>query len=246
MGPIRPGGKISGRCAAAAPSVTAPQYLAWRRRWGDGEGRSIDNRRPLRSRDTGWARRTAQWLLRTGLSADQVSLLGILFAALGAAAFVLAPPRPWLFLLGALGIQLRLLCNLFDGMIAVEGGRKSPYGPLFNEAPDRIEDSLFLIAFGWAGGLLWLGLLAALLACLTAYLRVLGGSFGLQQDYVGPMAKQHRMALLTLGSVVAMAEAWTVGSLLSVQVVLWIVVAGAAVTAVRRTLRIAAALAATR
>ena len=173
-----------------------------------------------------------------------MSLLGILFAALGAVAFVLAPPRPWLFLLGALAIQLRLLCNLFDGMIAVEGGRKSPYGPLFNEAPDRIEDSLFLVAFGWAGGLLWLGLLAALLACLTAYVRVLGGSFGLPQDFVGPMAKQQRMALLTLGSVVAMAEAWAWGSLRTVEIVLWIVVAGAAVTAARRTARVAAALAA--
>lgn len=213
---------------------------------GDGEGRPIENRRPLKSRDTGWARRIAQLLLRTGLSADQVSLLGILFAGLGAAAFVFAPQQPWLFLLGALGIQLRLLCNLFDGMIAVEGGRKSPYGPLFNEAPDRIEDSLFLVAFGWAGGLLWLGLLAALLACLTAYVRVLGGSFGLPQDFVGPMAKQQRMALLTLGSLVAMAETLARGSLLTVQVVLWIVVAGAAVTAVRRTARIAAALAAAR
>lgn len=211
---------------------------------GDGEGQPIENRRPLKSRDTGWARRIAQLLLRTGLSADQVSSLGILFSALGAVAFVLAPQRPWLFLLGALGIQLRLLCNLFDGMIAVEGGRKSPYGPLFNEAPDRIEDSLFLVAFGWAGGLLWLGLLAALLACVTAYVRVLGGSFGLPQDFVGPMAKQQRMALLTLGSLVAMAESWAWGSLHSVEVVLWIVVAGAAVTAVRRTARIAAALAA--
>jgi phosphatidylglycerophosphate synthase len=211
---------------------------------GEGEGQPIENRRPLKSRDTGWARRIAQLLLRTGLSADQVSSLGILFSALGAAAFVLAPQRPWLFLLGALGIQLRLLCNLFDGMIAVEGGRKSPYGPLFNEAPDRIEDSLFLVAFGWAGGLLWLGLLAALLACVSAFVRVLGGSFGLPQDFVGPMAKQQRMALLTLGSLVAMAESWAWGSLLSVEVVLWIVVAGAAVTAVRRTGRIAAALAA--
>ena len=58
------------------------------------------------------------------------------------------------------------------------------------------------------------------------------------------MAKQHRMALLTLGSVAALAETWALGSLLSVEFVLWIVVAGAAVTTVRRTLRIARALAA--
>ncbi|MGZ8337078.1 MAG: CDP-alcohol phosphatidyltransferase family protein [Allosphingosinicella sp.] len=225
------------------PSVAGPEYLSFSRPHGvDGEGWPIRNRRPLRSRETGWAQGIARGLLRTGLSADQVSLLGILFAGLGAAAYALAPQWPWLFLAGALAIQLRLLCNLFDGMIAVEGGRKSPYGPLFNEAPDRIEDSLFLIAFGYAGGLLWLGLLAALLACLTAYVRVLGGSFGLAQDFVGPMAKQHRMAVLTFASVLAAVEAWAFGSLHVVQIALWIVVAGAAWTAMRRTLRIAAAM----
>ncbi len=202
----------------------------------------IGNRRPLKSRETSWAQSVARALLRTGISADQVSLLGIAFATAGSAAFVFAPARPWLFLLGALGIQLRLLCNLFDGMIAVEGGRKSPYGPLFNEAPDRVEDSLFLIAFGWAGGLLWLGLLAALLACLTAYVRVLGGSFGLPQDFSGPMAKQHRMAALTLASVAAPVEAYSRSSLHVVEIVLWLVVAGAALTALRRTMSIAVGL----
>ena len=137
---------------------------------------------------------------------------------------------------------MRLLCNLLDGLVAVEGGRKSPYGPLFNEAPDRIEDSLFLIAAGHAAGLLWLGLLAAVLACLTAYLRALGASFGLPQDFRGPMAKPHRMAALTLGSIAAFAEAAWRGSFVALEAALWLIAAGAALTAVRRTWRIAAQL----
>jgi len=40
-------------------------------------------------------------------------------------------------------------------------------------------------------------LLAAALAILTAYVRVLGVSVGTPQYYLGPMAKQHRMAALT-------------------------------------------------
>jgi phosphatidylglycerophosphate synthase len=176
------------------------------------------------------------------VSADQISLLGILFSFAGACAYVASPDRPWLLLAGALGIQLRLLCNLFDGLVAVEGGRKSPYGPLFNEAPDRLEDSLFLIAAGYAAGLLWLGLLAALLACLTAYLRTLGGSLGLPQDFSGPMAKQQRMAVLTFGSIAAFVEALTRGSGLALAVTLWAIVAGATLTAARRTWRIAVQL----
>ena len=37
-------------------------------------------------------------------------------------------------------IQLRLLCNLLDGLVALEGGRKGKAGDLFNEAPDRYAD----------------------------------------------------------------------------------------------------------
>ena len=99
------------------------------------------NRRPLRARGTAWARFATRLLLRSRISADAISLIGILFSIIGALAYVGSVERPWLLLAGAVCVQLRLLCNLFDGLVAVEGGRKSPYGALFNEAPDRIEDS---------------------------------------------------------------------------------------------------------
>ena len=44
--------------------------------------------------------------------------------------------RGWL-VLAALGIQLRLLCNMLDGMVAVEHGRATPVGALYNDVPDR-------------------------------------------------------------------------------------------------------------
>ena len=201
-----------------------------------------ENRRPLKSRQTGWAKQAASLLLRTGIRADHVSMFGILFALLGGWAAVEAPGEPWLYLAAAIGIQLRLLCNMLDGLVAVEGGRKSAYGPLFNEVPDRIEDSVLLIAFGWAAGQLWLGLLAALLAAITAYVRALGGSLGLGQDFRGPMAKPHRMAALTLAAVAAFVEALTMDSRFVVEIALWIIVAGAALTAMRRTLGLAAKL----
>lgn len=202
----------------------------------------IANRRPLKSRQAGWAKLAASLLLRSGISADQVSLLGIGFALLGAWAAVAAPGEPLLYLLAGLGIQLRLLCNMLDGLVAVEGGRKSVYGPLFNEMPDRIEDSVLLVAFGWAAGQLWLGLLAALMAAITAYVRALGGSLGFAQDFRGPMAKPHRMAALTLAAVAALVEALTIESRNVLEIALWIIAAGAAVTAVRRTLGLAASL----
>lgn len=197
------------------------------------------NRRPLKSRGTGWARAATGLLLRTRVTPDQVSMIGILVSIGGAWAFVAAPGLPWLYLLGALAIQLRLLCNMLDGLVAVEGGRKSAYGPLFNEVPDRIEDSLFLIAFGYAAGLPWLGFTAALLAAITAYVRALGGALGFAQDFAGPMAKPHRMAALTVGAIAAFAEATWGQTAYALPGTLAIVAAGTLVTVVRRVLRIA-------
>lgn len=172
------------------------------------------NRRPLKSRSTGWAAVAARAAIRLGLTANQISFIGIVFALLGAWALVEAPRQPWLFLLAAICIQLRLLANLLDGMVAVEGGRGGPTGAIWNEFPDRVEDSVLLIAFGYAAGSLGfdigrfaLGLLAALLAAICAYVRLLGATLGQPQDFGGPMAKPHRMAALTIGCLVALSAA---------------------------------------
>jgi phosphatidylglycerophosphate synthase len=56
-----------------------------------------------------------------------------------------------LLLVAVVGVQLRLLCNLFDGMVAVEGGKKSKSGEVFNDMPDRIADPILLVCAGYAG-----------------------------------------------------------------------------------------------
>ena len=167
-----------------------------------------DARRPLKSRSTAWAAWVSRAAVRAGLSADSISMLSLVFAAGGSAA-LLWWPWPWGLLGCALGVQLRLLCNLIDGMVAVEGGRRSKVGALYNEVPDRIADSMFLVALGYAVGLDWLGWLAALAAAVTAYIRVLGGTLGLAQDFRGPQAKPHRMAVMTAGCLLGAVEwAW--------------------------------------
>ena len=205
-------------------------------------GDQLKNRRPLASRQTGWASRAARAMLASGLTPNAISMIGIGFASLGAWALIEATEQPWLFVLAALGIQLRLLCNMLDGMVAVEGGKGSATGPLFNEMPDRIEDSLLLIAAGYAAGMGWAGWLAALLAMLTAYIRGLGGSLGFTQDFSGPMAKPHRMAALTLGCLAALGESLFAATHYALPVTLGVIVIGAIFTAARRTGHIARAL----
>ncbi|MGN2254509.1 CDP-alcohol phosphatidyltransferase family protein [Frateuria sp. GZRe12] len=197
------------------------------------------NRRPIAVRDSGWAQRIAAVLARSRLTPNQISVLSVLFALAGAWS-LLALPGAVGALLCALAIGLRLLCNLFDGMVAVEGGKGTVTGALYNELPDRLADSLFLVALGYANALPWLGWLAALLAALTAYIRALGGALGQGQDFRGPMAKPHRMWLLGIALVLAsLLPAWRQPILLATAA---IIAAGSALTCVTRTRAIAARL----
>ncbi len=201
---------------------------------------SVTDRRPLASRDTAWARRIASALVRSSVTPNQISTVSIVFAALGAWALVDA--RPLALIGAAICVQLRLLCNLIDGMVAIEGGKQSATGALYNEFPDRIADSLLLVALGYGCGVPWLGWLAALLAALTAYVRATGGALGLGQDFRGPMAKPHRMAVLTLACVIGAAEMRWNGTRYALLVAAIVIAAGSALTCATRTLAIARAL----
>ena len=197
-------------------------------------------RRPLASRDSRLAQRIAAALARSSVTPNQISVLSIGFALAGAAALVRATPGS--LLLAAVCIQLRLLCNLLDGMVAIEGGKQSAVGALYNEFPDRIADSVLLVALGYAVLLPWLGWLAALLAALTAYVRATGGALGIAQDFRGPMAKPHRMAVLTGACIAGAAEMYWNGTRYALLTAAILIAAGSALTCVTRALAIARAL----
>jgi phosphatidylglycerophosphate synthase len=199
------------------------------------------NRRPIAARGAGWARAAASRLARSNITPNQISVVSVVCAGAGAALLVWWPTWAGL-LLCALCIQLRLICNLLDGMVALEGGKASAVGKIYNEFPDRVADSLLIVAAGYACGSPWLGWLGALLAALTAYIRVFGGSLGFAQDFRGPFAKQQRMALLTVACVAAAAETQWHAERYALYAATAIIAAGSLITCVTRTRAIAAQL----
>lgn len=207
-------------------------------------------RRPLKSRQRPWASSLSRALLRLGLSPNQVSVLSAVFAGGAAAAMGMSgqggtlPAWLW-WLLAAVGIQLRLICNLMDGLMAVEGGRRTADGDIYNEFPDRIADVLVLAGLGLASGTRvgeMLGWACACGALVTACIRMHGASLTGSHDFCGPFAKPHRMALSTAACLaMAVAGRWiSAGDLLPW--VLGVMAVGIAVTVVRRLRRLSRAL----
>ncbi|MCA1408161.1 CDP-alcohol phosphatidyltransferase family protein [Ensifer sp. IC3342] len=197
------------------------------------------DRRPLASRNTRWAGAIARWMAARAITPNQISQASMVAAALAGGAFFLAghnmgTARIVCLLSAALFCQLRLLCNLFDGMVAVEGGKGEPDGPFWNEFPDRVADLFIFTGLGYGIGTPGLGWAAGAFAVLTAYVRELGRATGNPSDFSGPMAKQHRMATVTAAAAVSILEPLWQGHNEVLTVALWVVALGAALTAFRR------------
>ncbi len=204
------------------------------------------DRRPIQSRSTWWAQALTTLLVKLGVAPNSVSLTSVLFASIGALLFGLEAAgysAAWHYLVAAFCIQLRLLANMLDGLIAVEGGRMSKTGELFNEIPDRAADCLFLAGAGyasqhgeWGVGLGWC---ASVLAVNTAYIRAIGARRGPPQDFCGPQAKPHRMFLLTVACVLAFTESLVGFPPRALFYILILINIGTLITCARRTLHLA-------
>ncbi len=213
------------------------------------------DRRPIAARQLRLFQRMASGLAEAGVSPNAISVAGMVCGTTAGGLFALTAHVPEggaraLWLAGAACVQIRLLANMLDGMVAIAGGKATRVGELYNEVPDRVSDAATLIGLGYApGGSPWLGYLAALLAVLTAYIRAVGKAGGAPSDFRGPMAKQQRMFLVTVAALYLAAapaswrfawgpdQAWGVPA-----AALAVIALGCVVTCARRLARIGANL----
>jgi phosphatidylglycerophosphate synthase len=221
-----------------------------------------ENRRPISQRGHGWAKWLTRALVKSGVTPNFISFTSIVFAAFGGLCFYASGvseggDRIMLLIGAALFCQLRLLANMMDGMVAVEGGKGGPDGPIWNELPDRFADIFIIVGAGHgvaATGMFdaTLGWAAAVAAVMTAYAREIGKSAGAPADFSGPMAKPHRMFWLTVAALVSIFDPqigpWTAWALdwgyvnddgkgVFIAFALWLVLFGSILTTLTRTAR---------
>lgn len=208
------------------------------------------DRRPIPARDLSISKKVATWLANSGVSANGISIFGMI-AGLAAGAAI-AGTAYWrehfalLYITGAVLILTRLLANMFDGMVAIIHNQPNPLGELFNEIPDRISDAAILVGCGYSiNSSPEAGYWAALFAVLTAYIRAVGKASGAAQNFSGPLAKQQRM-FLCIGTClvcafvpttlifIESADGLSGGNQSIMAPVLWFIAVGSAFTCIRR------------
>ncbi|MBW3573598.1 MAG: CDP-alcohol phosphatidyltransferase family protein [Actinobacteria bacterium] len=138
-------------------------------------------------------------LSRTGLTADHLTLLGVLMAVAASVAIAAGALRVGVLLLAA-----STLPDALDGAVAKASGTASPRGAFFDSVADRCTDALLLGGVAWYlssthGGrivLLPFALLAA--STLVSYQRARAESLGFDARG-GLMERAERIVVLGLG-----------------------------------------------
>ncbi len=222
------------------------------------EGLKVGDRRPIPAREFNVSKNIALRLANWGATANGISIAGMI-AGVMAGAMIAGTSAwreyfPWLYTAGALLIFIRLLANMFDGMVAIIHNRPNPLGEMFNDVPDRVSDAAILIGCGYSiNSSPEAGYWAALFAVMTAYVRAVGKACGAPQNFSGPMAKQQRMFFCIATCLICAFAPTTLvfiqggsgldGGYQSIMApVLWIIAAGSALTCVRRLIGINAAI----
>jgi phosphatidylglycerophosphate synthase len=210
------------------------------------------DRRPIATRNRKWAQSATAWLTSRNVSPNAISIAGMCACIVAGLALGLTSVQYYrvFWIIAAIGAQVRLTSNMLDGMVALASGRASRVGELYNEVPDRVSDAAVFIGAGFAwGGNVALGYIATILAIFTAYVRAAGKIAGAPNEFCGPMAKQHRMLVITLACLYSavVPQSWQIFHIDNFEVgamsvALGLIIAGSLATVVRRLQRIAHAL----
>jgi CDP-diacylglycerol--glycerol-3-phosphate 3-phosphatidyltransferase len=147
----------------------------------------------LKPRFQSFLRPLTALLARSGVTANQVTLVaGIVSIALGVFIALNAQAR-WTFALIPLWMFVRMALNAIDGMLAQEFAQKSALGAYLNELADVASDAALYLPFALLPPFTfpWLALVI-FLAALTELAGILGPVVGASRRYDGPMGKSDR------------------------------------------------------
>jgi hypothetical protein len=159
-----------------------------------------------------WTHNLGRFLAQHNVTPNDISLLGVIFAATAGAAFYFslqpdALDRAILLLLAAAAIQLRRLSGRLHGIVLRESVQPRPHS-IFYDLPNLIAEALILVPAGYAVQNLPFGLelawSAAFLGLFNAYVGQMGS--GVPETQGRPTIKNLPMLLLSAASALSVFD----------------------------------------
>ena len=170
-------------------------------------------------------------LVRAGVTADAVTLTGTLGAVASAVFLIGTGHLFW----GAFAVTVFVLLDMLDGALARARGGGSVFGAVLDSTGDRAADAaIFAGLVWWYGGdgdnrlIVLLSLICLVLGVLTSYVKARAEGMGLRVE-VGIVERTERLILVLVGT------GFTgLGIPYALQVCLWLLLAGSAITVGQR------------
>lgn len=163
------------------------------------------SRRPIANLFRGTARTAVGIAVKMGIHPDVFSYLSIVCAAISAWFFWQSRTHPRYLAIAVVFAFARLWLNMFDGMVALAGGKASKRGEIVNDLPDRISDVIIFAGVAHSG---WCNTVyaywVAIAAVIVAYVGLFGQAVGVQREFSGVMAKPWRIVALSIGALLTM------------------------------------------
>jgi archaetidylinositol phosphate synthase len=169
----------------------------------------------LKQRAQQWFAAEAKLLHRLGLSPNNVSILGIIFAVLSAVVYWQWNIHPLFLALAPILMLFSGFLDALDGTMARLYGEATTFGGFFDSLLDRYADAIVLcgIVLGGLTELSW-GLAALVGSMLVSYARARAEAAGVKMESVGLAERAERIVLLALASFLSFvwfdAIKWTV------------------------------------
>ena len=170
-------------------------------------------------------------LLRLGVTADAITVIGTVGAVVSAAFLIGNGVLFW----GAFAVTVFVLLDMLDGALARARGGGSVFGAVLDSTGDRAADAaIFAGLVWWFSGegdnrmVVWLSLTCLVLGVLTSYVKARAEGMGLTCD-VGLVERTERLILILVGT------GFTgLGIPYALQVCLWLLLVGSTITVGQR------------
>ena len=158
----------------------------------------------LKKKVQSWLTGVARWAHKLGLTPNQVSAIGVIFAILSGLAYWHWQLHSLLLVAAPILLLLSGFCDALDGVLARVYNKTSIFGGFLDSLLDRYADAIiyFGIILGGLCNILW-GLVTLTSSLLVSYTRARAEALGVEMEAVGIAERADRLVIVAIASFIS-------------------------------------------
>ncbi len=143
----------------------------------------------------------ARWIHKLGITPNQLSIMGVIFASLSGFAYKHHQSHQLLLAVAPSLVLISGFCDALDGVLARTYEKTTSFGGFLDSLLDRYSDTVifFGIIFGGLCHPFW-GFMTLAGSLLVSYTRARAEALGVEMESVGIAERAERLIIITISS----------------------------------------------